>query len=150
MPWLRSSRARFTELQCAPQLPPRWLLRFPLSARERLYFRFSCLKLFQLVQFFLHPGCTFPENFRPLSGLYAQTDNRMAQLAYHAALSLPTWKKDTVPVVEPIADRRASLRPVEDRDFCSLRALAAHTAPEGSDALFLQSLRNLWAVKSSS
>ncbi len=81
----------------------------------------------------------------------------MAQLAYHAALTLPAWKKDRVPAGDRLAIQRKASRPIVERDFRSLQLLAAHlefptkaTLSPDIDALFSQSLRNLWAVKSSS
>ncbi len=71
----------------------------------------------------------------------------MAQLAYHLALAVPTWKGQRDPVVEPSKPIQGVAPTGKVGDYRSLRILAAHTVPPGSEALFAQSLRNLWAVK---
>lgn len=71
----------------------------------------------------------------------------MAHLASHLALTAPTWNREPVPVVDRSRLEREQVRRQRWRDRQSLFALAAYTAEPGNEAIFGQSLRNLWAVK---
>lgn len=72
----------------------------------------------------------------------------MAQLAFHIAPTAPSGMGAATPAAERTRLMREQLRRQRARDRQSLFALAAHTAAPDSEAIFRQSLRNLWAVKS--
>lgn len=72
------------------------------------------------------------------------------QVADRLSLTVPNWKRKPEPVMGPRQYIQDVVRQRRELDFRSLQVLAAHTVPPGSEALFQQSLRNLWAVKNAS
>lgn len=74
----------------------------------------------------------------------------MAHPPDRLSLLVPNWKREPEPVLGPRHNKQDVTRRRREPDFRSLQVLAAHTVPPASEALFQQSLRNLWAVKTAS